>query len=156
MIYLFASGGQSIGASASASVLPMNIEGYSQGNPKFPLGLTFWSPCSPRDSQEVFFFFFPALHFFSAQSSLCSILHVYMTTGKNTDLTTKTFVGKVMVLPFNILSKFVRASLPRGKCLLISRLQSLFTVISEPKIKKSVTTSTFSPCVAMNFWDWKP
>ena len=137
----------------------MNIEGYSQGNPKFPLGLTFWLPCSPRDSQEFFFFSSTTVlkhYFFSAQSSLCSTLHVYMTTGKNTDLTTKTFVGKVMVLPFNILSKFVRVSLPRGKCLLISRLQSLFKVISEPKIKKSVTTSTFSPCVAMNFWDWKP
>ena len=43
MVWLFASGGQSIGASASASVLPMSIEGYSQGNPKFPLGFTFVS-----------------------------------------------------------------------------------------------------------------
>ena len=43
---LFASGGQSTGASTSVSVFPMNIQGW------FPLGLTFWSPCSPRDSQE--------------------------------------------------------------------------------------------------------
>ena len=43
---LFASGGQSIGASASASVLPMSIQGW------FPLGWLVWSPCCPRDSQE--------------------------------------------------------------------------------------------------------
>ena len=67
-IRVFRSGFQSIGASASASVLPMNIGDYSQGNLKFPLGLTLWSPCSPRDSQEFFFFvffffFFPVLQF---------------------------------------------------------------------------------------------
>ena len=44
MNQFFASGGQSVGVSASASVLPMNIQGW------FPLGLTPWSPCSPRDS----------------------------------------------------------------------------------------------------------
>ena len=45
---LFRSGDQSIGASASVSVFPMNIQGW------FPLGLTSWSPCSPRDLQESF------------------------------------------------------------------------------------------------------
>ena len=48
MSQLFASGGQRTGALASASVLPMNIQGW------FPLGLTLWSPCCPRDSLEVY------------------------------------------------------------------------------------------------------
>ena len=69
----------------------------------------------------------------------------YMTIGKDIALTTYTFVDKVMSLPFNILSRFVIALLPRSKCLLISWLQSLSAVILEPKKIKSVTVSTFSP-----------
>ena len=52
-----------------------------------------------------------------------------------------------MSLLFNTLSRFVIAFLPRSKCLLISWLQSPFTVILEPKKRKSVTTSTFSPSI---------
>ena len=68
MVWLFASDGQSIGASASASVLPMNIEGYSQGNPKFPLGLTFVSLVVQGTLKRFFLFLFlfcfsPALQF---------------------------------------------------------------------------------------------
>ena len=71
-----------------------------------------------------------------------------MTTGKTTALTRWTFVGKVIIsLLFNTLSKFVLAFLPRSKCLLISWLQSEFTVILEPKKIKSVTASTVSPSV---------
>ena len=51
--------------------------------------------------------------------------HPYLTTGKTTALTVKTFVGKVMSLLFNTLSRFVIVFLPRSKCLLISWLQSL-------------------------------
>ena len=58
--------------------------------------------------------------------------HPYMTTGKTTALTRRTFVGKEMSLFFNILSRFVITLLPRSKCLLISRLQSPSAVILEP------------------------
>ena len=68
-----------------------------------------------------------------------------MTSGKTIALTIiRTFVGKVMCMLFNILSRFVIAFLPRRKCLLISWLQSLSAVILEPKKIKSVTVSTFS------------
>ena len=58
--------------------------------------------------------------------------HPYMTTGKTIALTRRTFVGKVMSLLFNILSRLVITFLPRSKCLLISWLQSPSAVILEP------------------------
>ena len=67
-----------------------------------------------------------------------------MTPGKTIALTKWTFVGKVVSLLFNMLSRFVIAFLPKSKCLLISRLQSPSAVILEPKEIKSVTASTFS------------
>ena len=60
-------------------------------------------------------------------------------------LTIQTFVGKVISLLFNPLSRFVIAFLPRSKQLLISRLQSPSAVILELKMIKSATVSTFSP-----------
>ena len=69
----------------------------------------------------------------------------YMTTGKTIALTIQTFVSRVMSLLFNTLSRFVMAFLPRSNHLLISWLQSPFTVILESKKKKSVTTFMFSP-----------
>ena len=78
---LFISGGQSIGVSASASVLPKNIQNW------FPLGWTGWIPCSPRDSQESS----PTPQFKSINSSALSFMvqlsHPYMTTGKTIALT---------------------------------------------------------------------
>ena len=68
-----------------------------------------------------------------------------MTTGKTIVLTIQTFVGKVMSLLLNMLSRFVIAFLPRSKRLLISWLQSWSAVILE-KIK-SVTASSFSPSI---------
>ena len=68
----------------------------------------------------------------------------YVTTGKTIALT---FVGRVMFLLFNILSRLVIAFLPRSNCLLISWLQSLSAVILEPKKRKSVITFTFSPSI---------
>ena len=65
-----------------------------------------------------------------------------MTTGKTITLTRWTFVGKVMSLLFNMLSRMVISFLPRRKCLLISRLQSLSAVILEPPKIKSVTVSS--------------
>ena len=59
----------------------------------------------------------------------------------------QTFVGKVMSVLFNMLSRFVIAFLPGSKCLLISRLQSLSAVILEPKKIKSVTVSIVSPSI---------
>ena len=59
--------------------------------------------------------------------------HPYMTTGKTTALTRRTFVGKAMSLLFNILSGFVIAFLPRNKHLLISKLQTTSDVTLEPK-----------------------
>ena len=77
--------------------------------------------------------------FFTAQLS-----HPYMTTGKTIALTRRTFVGKVMSLLFNMLSRLVITFLPRSKRLLISWLQSPSAMILEPKKIKSDTVSTVS------------
>ena len=69
------------------------------------------------------------------------------TTGKTIALTIQTFVGKVMSLLFNMLSRLVIAFLPRSNCLLISWLQSPSAVIFEPKKVKSVTVSIVSPSI---------
>ena len=73
--------------------------------------------------------------------------HLYMTTGKTIALTRRTFVGKVMSLLFNMLSRLVITFLPRSKCFLISWLQSPSAVILEPKKIKSLTVSTVSPSI---------
>ena len=125
MSWLFTSGGQSTGASASASILPMSIQGW------FPLHSLVWSPCCIRDSQSL-------LQHHSSKASIlrCSaflmvhVSHRYMTTGKITALTIRTFVGKVKSSLFNMLSRFIIAFLSRSKSLLISWLQSLSPVIS--------------------------
>ena len=70
--------------------------------------------------------------------------HPYMTTGKTIALTRQTFVGKVMSLLFNMLSRLVTAFLPRSKRLLISWLQSPSEVILEPPKMKSFTVSIVS------------
>ena len=71
-----------------------------------------------------------------------------MTTGKTIALTRWTFVGKVMSLLFNMLSRLVIIFLPRSKHLLISWLQSQSVVILEPKKIKSGTVSTVSPSIS--------
>ena len=70
-----------------------------------------------------------------------------MTTGKTIALTRQTFVGKVMSLLSNMLSRLVITFLPRSKRLLISWLQSLSAVILEPPKIKSATVSTVSPSI---------
>ena len=80
--------------------------------------------------------------FFTVQLS-----YTYMTTGKIIALTRPTFVGKVMSLLFNMLSRLVIAFLPRSKHLLVSWLQSPFAVILEPPKMKSVSVSIVSPCI---------
>ena len=68
---------------------------------------------------------------------MVQVSHPYMTTGKTIALTIQTFVGKVMSLLFNMLSRFAIVFLPRSKHLLISWLQSLSTMILQPKKIKS-------------------
>ena len=79
---------------------------------------------------------------------IIQLSHPYMTTGKTIALTRWTFVGKVMSLLFNMLSRLIIAFLPRIKCLLISWLQSPSAVILEPKKIKSDTVSTVSPSIS--------
>ena len=115
---LFTWGGQSIGVSASALVLPMNIEDWS------PLGWTGWISLQSKGLSRVFSNTTVQKHqFFGAQLSSQSNSHIHTwPTGKTIALTRWTFVGKVMSLLFNMLSRLVITFLPRSKCLLISWL----------------------------------
>ena len=128
MSQFFTSGGQNIGVSASASVLPMTIQD------DFLLDRPVVSPCSPRDSQEssptpqIKVSIIRCSAFFMVQLS-----YPYMTTGRIIALTRQTFVGKVMSLLFNMLSRLVITFLPRSNHLLISCLQSPSAVILKPK-----------------------
>ena len=123
-----ASGGQSTGASVSASVLPMNIQDW------FPLWLTDLIPLQSKRLNSL-------LQHHNSKASIiwCSaffmvqLSHPYMTTGKTKTLTTQTLVSKVMSLLFNMLSRLVIVFLLRSKCLWISWLQSQSAVILEPK-----------------------
>ena len=101
-----------------------------------------WSPCSPRDSQESS----PTLQLNSINSLVVSIIHGPTLTSiqdywKNHSLTRWTFVGEVMSLFFNMLSRLVITFLPRSKRLLISWLQSPSAMILEPPKIKSATVS---------------
>ena len=115
MNWLFASGGHSIGASASVSVLPMNIQDL------FPLGLTSLISLQFKGLSSI-------LQHHSSKASIlrCSaffivqLSHPYMTTEKTIALTRWTFVSKVMFLLFNMLSRLVIVFLTKSKCLLIS------------------------------------
>ena len=78
---------------------------------------------------------------------IVQLSHPYITTGKIIAFTRRTFVGKVMSLLFNMLSRLVITFLPMSKCLLISWLQSPSAVILEPKKIKSLTVSTVSPSI---------
>ena len=78
---------------------------------------------------------------------MVQLSHPYMTTGKTISLIRWTFVGKVMPLLFNMLSKLVIVFFPSSKGLLISWLQSPSAVIFEPKKIKSVTVSIVSPSI---------
>ena len=81
---------------------------------------------------------------------IVQLSHPYMTTGKTIALTRQTFVGKVMSLLFNMLSRLLIAFLPRSNHLLISWLQSPYAVIWEPPKIKSITVSTVGP-YSVNF-----
>ena len=125
MSWLFASGGQSIGT--SASVLSMYIQGL------FPLGLAGLISLLFKGLSRVFFSTTIQKHqLFGAQPSLWSNSHSYMTTGKTIALTTWNFVSKVMSLLLDRLSWFFIAFLPKSKHLLFLWLQSSSAVILEP------------------------
>ena len=147
MSQLFSSGGQSIGVRvrASFSISPSN------------------------EHSELISFRMDCLDFLAIQGTLKSLLqhhsskasilqhsafftvqlsHLYTNTGKTIDLTGRTFVGKVMSLLFNMLSKLVITFLPRNKRLLISWLQSPSAVTSEPPKIKTDTVSTVSPSIS--------
>ena len=128
MSQFFASGGQIIGVSASASVLPMNIQDW------FPLGWTHWISLQSKGLSRVFSNTTVQKHqFFSSQPSWSnSHICTRLLEKKNIALTRQTFVGKVMSLLLNMLSRSVITFLPRSKCLLISWLQSPSAVIFEP------------------------
>ena len=119
--------------------LPMNIQDW------FPLGWT-GLILKSKGLSRVFSNTAVQKHrFLSTQLSLWSYSHIH--TRKTLPLTRWTFVGKVMSLLFNMLSKLVIAFLLRIKHLLISRLQSPSAVILEPKKTKSVTVSIVSPSI---------
>ena len=105
-----------------------------------------WFPCCPRNSEESSLSTTVQKHqFFGAQPSLWSNSHSHTwPLGKTTALTIQAFVGTVMSLLFNTLSRFVIAFLPRSKHLIISQLQSPSTVVLELKKIKPVTASSFS------------
>ena len=87
---------------------------------------------------------------------IVQLSHPYMTTGKIIALTRWNFVGKVMSLLFNMLSRLVIIFLPRSKCLLISWLRSPSAVILEPPKIKSDTVSTVSPSICHEMMGWMP
>ena len=136
MSQFFASGGQSIGASALASVLPMNIQGWSL------LRLTDLISLQSKGLSRVFQHHNSKHRFFSAQPSLQSNSHIHTwLLEKTIALARQTFVSKVRCLLFNMLSRLVIAFLPRSKHLLISWLRSPSAEILEPKKIESFSVS---------------
>ena len=142
MSQFFASSGQSIGVSASASVLPKNIH-----SGLISFRMDWLDPLAVQGTLKSL------LQNHSSKASILQhsaffivqLSHPYMTTGKTIALTRWTFVGKVMSLLFNILFRLVIAFFPRSKHLLISWLQSSSAVILEPPTIKSVTVSIVTP-----------
>ena len=147
---LFASGGQSIGASALVSVLSMNIQG------RFPLALTGFDLLAVQGTLKSLL----------QRSSKASVLqhsaffmvqlsHLYMTTGKTIALTLWTFVSKVISLLFNTLSRFVMAFLPRSKCPLFHGCSHHLQWFWSPW--KNLSLLAFFPHLfAMKWWNQMP
>ena len=126
------------GASVSASVLPMNTQGWL---PLELTGLISWQSKGAVSSTTIW------KHLQHSTFFMVQLSYQYMTTGKTIALTVWTFVSKVMSLLFNKLSRFVIVFFPRSKHLLSSWLQSPSTVILGSKKIKSVTVSIFSPSI---------
>ena len=147
MSQFFASGGQSIGVLASASVLPMNIQDW------LPLLIKTWTARFDLFAVQGPLKSLLQHHSSKASTLWCSaffmvqLSHPHMTTGKTIALTRWTFAGKVMSLLFNVLSRLVIAFPWSSKCLLILWLQSPPVVILEPPGIKSVTVSIDSSSI---------
>ena len=140
MSQFFTSGGQSIGASASASseysgLISFRMDWFDLLAVQGTLKRLLQHHSSKASILQHSTFF------------IVQLSHPYMTTGKTIALTRWTFVGKVMSLLFNMLSRLDIAFLPGSKHLLISWLQSPSAVILEPAKIKSVTVSTVSPSI---------
>ena len=113
---LFAWGGLSIGVSALSSVLPMNTQDRS------PLEWTGWISLQSKGLSRVFSSTTVQKHQFFTAFFTVQLSHPYMTTGKTIALTRQTFVGKVMSLLFNMLSRLVITFLPFLRRSQISKL----------------------------------
>ena len=143
MSQLFAWGGQSTGVSALASFLPKKSQGW------YPSEWTGWVSLQSKGLSRVF----SNTTFKSISSSVLSLPYgptlISITTGKTIALTRQRFVGKVMSLLLNMLSRLVIIFLPRSKRLLISWLQSPYQWFRSKKKKiKSDIVSTFSPSIS--------
>ena len=138
--------------SFSFNISPSNdTQGWS------PLGWTGWISLRSKGLSRVFSNTTVQKHrFFSAQLSLWSNSHIHTTTGKTIALTRQNFVGKVISLFFNTLSRLVLTFLPGSKYLLISWLQSPSAVILEPRKIKSATISTVSPSISHEVMNQMP
>ena len=131
----------SIGASALALVLPVNIQDW------FHLGLIGWISLQSREFSRVFNTTVQSISSLVLSFFMVQLSHPYMITGKTITLTRWTFVVKVISLLFNMLSGLVIAFFPRSKHLLISWLQSPSAMILKPKKINSVTVSVVSPSI---------
>ena len=144
MALFFPSGGQTIGVSASTSVLPMNIQDW------FPLGLTDLISFQSKGLSRVFNTTVHK-HQFSGLRFLYTWLytHPYMITGKTIALTIQTFVGKVMSLLFNMLSRLVITICFTHGSIYTSMLLSQVVPPSPPSLPLVMSTSPFSASVSV-------
>ena len=152
---LFASCSQSIGVSASTSVLPINTQDWS------PLGWTGWISLQSKELSRVFFNItvqnYPIL--LCSASAIVQLSHSYTTTGKTIALTRWTFVGKAVSLLFNMLSRLVITFLPRSKHLLMSfNFMAAVTICSDFGAQKKIQPlfPLFPHLFAMKWWDQMP
>ena len=140
MTQLFASGGQSVGVSATTSVQHPGLISFKMDWLDLLAVQEALKSLLQHPSSKTSILWGSAF-------SMVQLSHPYMTTGKTIALTRQTFVGKVMSMLYNMLSRLVITFLPRSKRLLISWLQSPSTVILKPKKIKSATFSTVSPSI---------
>ena len=156
MSQFFTSGGQSIGVSASASVLPTNTQDWC------PLGWTGWISLQSKTLSRVFTnITIQKHHFFCAHLSLSNphmtFSHPHMTTWKNIAWTRQTFGGKVMSLLFNMLSRLVITFFfPKSKCLNFMAAVTICSDFGAPPKWSLSLFPLFAHLFAMKWWDWMP
>ena len=149
MSHFFASGGQSIGVSASASVLPMNIQDW------FPLGLTDLISLQSKGLSKSLLYHHSSKVSILWRSAffIVQLSHPHMTTRKTIALTRRTFVGKVMSLLFNM-SRLVIAFLPRSKHL---NFIAAVTICSDSGAQDILSLFPLFPHLfPMKWWDPMP